>query len=102
MAVVQNLYQIFKLPASYLVDNNCDIKSYTITQGLKEGNIVSIGDNIIFQQIRYMRGDFRDHKELFGYIQKLRNNMNLYTKVDNFDKYYETAKEIAGYLDLEK
>ena len=80
MAIVQNLYQIFKLPASYLVSNDCDIKKYTITQGLKEGNIVSIGDNIVFQQIRYLRGDFRSHEELFSYIQKLRNNMHLYKK----------------------
>lgn len=98
MAVVQNLYQIFKLPASYLVDNNCDIKSYTITQGLKEGNIVSIGDNIIFQQIRYMRGDFRDHKELFSYIQKLRNNMHLYKKQGQYKEASILDRRITDVL----
>ena len=80
MAVVQNLYQIFKLPASFLVENNCDIKRYTISQGLKEGNIVSIGDNIIFQQLRYIHDDYRSHEQLFKYIQKLRSNMHAYKK----------------------
>lgn len=80
MAIVQNLYQIFKLPASYIVANDCDVKKYTITNGLKDGNIVSIGDNIVFQQIRYIRGDERSHEELFSYIQKLRNSMHAYKK----------------------
>ena len=98
MAVVQNLYQIFKLPASFLVEHNCNIRKYSITQGLKEGNIVSIGDNIIFQQLRYIHGDFRNHEELFGYIQKLRNNMHVYKKKGQykeahnlFSQYIATA-----------
>lgn len=80
MAVIQNLYQVFKIPASRIVASNCDIGSYTITQGLKEGNIVSIGDNIVFQQIRYMHGDRRDHRELFSYVQRLRNAMHDYRR----------------------
>ena len=80
MAVVQNLYQIFKLPASFVAGNDCSIKSYTISQGLKEGNIVSIGDNIVFQQIRYANGDERDHRETFEYIQKLRRNERIYKR----------------------
>ena len=76
MSVVQNLYQIFKIPASFLVSNNCNIENYTVSRGLKEGNVVSIGDNMVFQQLRYLHGDYRDHKELFSYITKLRNNMH--------------------------
>ena len=80
MPVVQNLYQIFKIPASFLVANDCEIESYTINQGLKDGNIVSIGDNIIFQQLRYIHGDFRKHTSLFNYVQKLRSNEHAYKK----------------------
>ena len=80
MSVVQNLYQIFKIPASFLVSNNCNIENYTVSRGLKEGNVVSIGDNMVFQQLRYLHGDYRDHKELFSYITKLRNNMHAYKK----------------------
>ena len=91
MAVVQNLYQIFKLPASLIIANNCNIEKYTISQGLKEGNIVSIGDNIIFQQLRYIHNDHRTHEEIFSYIQKLRNNMHLYKKKGQYKE--------AGLLD---
>ena len=80
MAVVQNLYQIFKIPASKIVKNNLNIEQYTQRQGYLDGNIVSIGDNIIFQQIRYLHGDHRDHKELFAYVQKLRSSMHYYKK----------------------
>lgn len=80
MAVVQNLYQIIKLPASLLVAHNCNIESYTKTQARKDNNVVSIGDNIVFQQLRYLHNDFRDHHELFRYVQKLRDNMHRYKK----------------------
>ena len=80
MAVVQNLYQIFKIPASKIVENDLNIKQYTQRQGYLDGNIVSIGDNIIFQQLRYLHGDYRDHKELFAYVQKLRGSMHYYKK----------------------
>ena len=69
MAIVQNLYSIFKINASFLVENNCNIQKYSISEGLKDGNIVSIGDNLVFQQIRYHYGDYRDHRTLFSYIQ---------------------------------
>ena len=98
MAIIQNLYQIFKLPASYLVENDCNIPNYTITQGLKEGNIVSIGDNIVFQQIRYMRGDIRSHEDLFGYIQKLRNNMHLYKKKGQYKEASILDRRITDVL----
>ena len=86
MAVVQNLYQIFKIPASFIVENNCVIDNYTQKQGRKDENIVSIGDNIVFQQLRYLHNDFRDHHELFNYVQKLRDNMHRYKKEGEFKK----------------
>ena len=80
MAVVQNLYQIFKLPATMLVEQNCRIEHYPVSKGQKDGNIVSIGDNLVFQQLRYIHGDKRDHRSLFEYVTKLRNNVHLYKK----------------------
>ena len=75
MPVVQNLYQIFKIPASVLVAKDCVWNNYSRAQGYKDGNIVSIGDNIVFQQLRYIHGDMRDHHEIFNYVQRLRNSM---------------------------
>ena len=91
MAVIQNLYQIFKIKASYLVEHNCNIKHYTVNQGKKDENIVSIGDNIIFQQLRYLHEDYRDHHELFRQVEKLREKMHVYKKAGDHKK--------AGILD---
>ena len=79
MAVVQNLYQVFKLPASMLVKNDCKL-TYKFSKAFKEGNIVSIGDNLVFQQLRYIHGDYRDHTELFDYVTTLRSSMHRYKK----------------------
>lgn len=86
MAVVQNLYKVFKLKASFLVENNCNIPTYTKAQGRKDDNIVSIGDNIIFQQLRYLHNDFRDHHELFNYVSRLREKMHFLKKKGEFKK----------------
>jgi hypothetical protein len=98
MPVVQNLYQIFKLNASFLVANDCKIENYTINQGLKDGNIVSIGDNIIFQQLRYMHGDYREHTVLFSYVQKLRNNEHAYKKQGKYKEAHVLNRYITDIL----
>lgn len=98
MAVVQNLYQIFKLPASYLVDNDCSIAKYTLSQGIKDGSVVSIGDNLVFQQLRYLHGDFRDHRELFAYVTKLRNNVHIYKKQGEYKKAQILDRRISEVL----
>ena len=98
MPVIQNLYQIFKIPASFLVEHNCSIEKYTIAQGIKDGNIVSIGDNLVFQQIRYYYEDYRDHRELFNYIQKLREHMHLYKKSGDYTKARILNRSITNHL----
>lgn len=98
MAVIQNLYQVYKLPASFLVANNCDIKNYTIEQGEKDENIVSIGDNLVFQQLRYMHGDYRDHRKLFEQISKLRQNEHAYKKEGKYKEAHILHKYIVKLL----
>ena len=98
MPVVQNLYSVFKIPASFLVANNCEIKQYTIDQGLKDGNVVSIGDNIIFQQLRYMHGDFRKHTTLFNFVQKLRSNEHAYKKQGKYKEAHILSRYITNIL----
>ena len=98
MPVVQNLYQIFKLKASFLVANDCNIDNYTITQGLKDGNIVSIGDNIIFQQLRYIHGDYREHTVLFNFVQKLRANEHAYKKQGKYKEAHILNRYITDVL----
>ena len=98
VAVVQNLYQIFKFPASFLVQNNCDIKNYSRTRGIKEGNVVSIGDNLVFQQLRYIHNDYRDHRELFAYVSKLRNNVHYYKKQGMYKEARILEQQISKVL----
>ena len=98
MAVVQNLYQVFKLPASMLVKNNCNISNYTLSKGLKEGTLVSIGDNLVFQQLRYLHNDYRDHTELFNYVTKIRNAMHDYKKNGQYKEARILEQEISKVL----
>jgi len=72
MAVIQNLYKIFKLPASMIASApGLSIDCYTLAMGLRDGNVVAIGDNQVFQQLRYLKGDERGHREIYAACQKL-------------------------------
>jgi len=85
--VIQNLYQIFKLPASMIVQEsnfneqtqNYEL-SYTIQQGLKEENIVSIGDNMVFRLLRHIHNDYRNHRDIYSQITRLREKMHFYKR----------------------
>ena len=94
MPVVQNLYQIFKLPATMVVENDCNIEKYDRQRGIKEGNVVSIGDNIVFQQLRYLHNDFSDHHEIYNKIQKLRKSAHKCKKEGN----YSAARALESYI----
>lgn len=72
MARNQNLYQIYKLSSTFICENNLDIKSYTKKQAIKDGALVSLGDNILFDRIRAYRGDNRTPKEIFNEVAFLR------------------------------
>jgi len=112
MPIVQNLYKIFKLPASIIVKNNCALESPNLYNKLRDDSIVtigedefrvgdivvSIGDNLVFQQLRYIHGDTRDHKELFTYVSKLRNNMHLYKKQGQYRKANILEQHISEML----
>ena len=86
MSVTQNLYQIFKLPASLIADNNGVVNNYSVSQGRNDGNIVSIGDNLVFQQLRYLHNDYRKHTEVYDRIAKMRSKMHEYKKQGQYKK----------------
>ena len=71
----QNLYQIYKFSSAFICENNLDIKDYNTRQAIQEGNLISCGDNIAFDQARKIRGDNRNYKEIFSNIQFLRNGL---------------------------
>jgi hypothetical protein len=69
----QNLYQIYKLTSTFICENNLDIKNYTKKKALQDGCLVSVGDNIAFDQIRKLKGDSRTYKEIFEDVSYYRN-----------------------------
>lgn len=72
MPRVQNLYQIFKLSSTFICEHDLNIKNYTKKKALNDGQIVSVGDCILFDRIRNYRGDTRSFKEIFEEVQRER------------------------------
>ena len=77
MPVLQNLYQIYKLPTSLIVNNNLKLDGYTKRKAIQDGNLVSVGDNMVFYKIRDYYGDQRSHQEIFDTIQELRTTLRI-------------------------
>lgn len=77
MPVLQNLYQVYKLPSSFIVKNNLKIDNYTRKRAIQEGNLVSVGDNMVFYKIRDYYGDTRSHTEIFDAVQNLRTTLRI-------------------------
>lgn len=77
MPVLQNLYQVYKLPSSFIVGNNLKIDNYTRKRAIQDGNLVSVGDNMVFYKIRDYYGDTRSHKEIFDAVQNLRTTLRI-------------------------
>lgn len=72
MARTQNLYSIYKLPSSFICENDLNITSYTKRRAQLDANLVSIGDNILLDRIRAYYGDNRSYKQIFSDMQKYR------------------------------
>lgn len=77
MPVLQNLYQVYKLPSSFIVKNNLKIDNYTRKRAIQEGNLVSVGDNMVFYKIRDYYGDTRSHTEIFDAVQNFRTTLRI-------------------------
>lgn len=80
MPILQNLYQIFKLPSDKIVENNLNIENYTKSKAIREGCLISIGDNLVFHKIRNYYHDERSHEQIFNEIQELRKTLKICKK----------------------
>ena len=77
MPVLQNLYQIYKLPSGLIVKSDLKLENYTRKRAIQDGNLVSVGDNMVFYKIRDYYGDTRSHQEIFDTIQNLRTTLRI-------------------------
>lgn len=84
MPRIQNIYSILKLPSHLICENNLDLKNYTKKAAIMDGNMVSVGDNILFDRIRNYRGDKRGYKEIFYDTQRYREQMRQCKKEGKF------------------
>ena len=80
MPVLQNLYQIFKFSSTFVIEHNCDIKNYSQGDGMREDNLISIGDNLVFDQIRHYYNDKRSPRKIFYDTQVIRKKIHEYKK----------------------
>lgn len=69
--VLQNLYYIYKIPSNKILN----IKEYNFKEAFNDGNLVSIGDNLVLSKIREYYGDNRDHVDLCNEVQDIRKKM---------------------------
>lgn len=98
MPVLQNLYQVYKLSSTFISENNLCIKNYTKAIGEKEGNIVSIGDNMLFHKIRDYHNDNRTHTEIFDQVQTLRKNLKICKKQGKYKEASVVNQQITNLL----
>ncbi len=98
MPVLQNLYQVYKISSSKIVQNNLNIDSYTKKQAALDGALVSIGDNMLFHKIRDYYGDKREHTEIFEDIIKLRKTLKICKKQKKFNEAAVVNQQINNIL----
>ena len=98
MPVLQNLYQVYKISSTTLVENEFKIEQYTRKQAMRDGNLVSIGDNLLFYKIRDYYGDKRSHEEIFYKIQELRKTSKLCKLNGEYDGVKVVEQQISDIL----
>lgn len=69
--VLQNSYYVYKIPSNKIGD----IQNYSFKEALSDGNIVSIGDNLVLAKIREYYNNDRDHVSLYNQIQGIRKEI---------------------------
>ena len=98
MPILQNLYQIYKIPSTKIVESNLNIENYTKKQAIREGCLVSIGDNLVFHKIRNYYNDTRSHREVFDQIQELRKTLKMCKKEGKINEAKIISQRITDTL----
>lgn len=98
MPILQNLYQIYKIPSTKIVESRLNIENYTKKQAIREGCLVSIGDNLVFHKIRNYYNDTRSHREVFEQIQELRKTLKMCKKEGKINEAKIISQRITDTL----
>src|SRR5574344_431671 len=77
--ILQNQYYVYKIPSN----KSLLLKTYSSKEAFNDGNVVSVGDNLVFSKIREYYGDSRSHIELYDIVQNIRKEMSRLKKENN-------------------
>lgn len=92
---LQNLYYIYKIPSNEIEKLN----KYSFSDAFKDGNVVSIGDNLVLAKIREYYGNTTDHIELYNHVQSIRKEMKEIRKQPTSPENIDKLKELQHGLD---
>ena len=93
--VLQNQYYIYKIPSNKITK----LKKYSFKDASRDGNIVSIGDNLVLAKIREYYGDKSDHVFLYNKVQEIRRQMKEIRKQPTSAKNLENIKKLQSQPD---
>ena len=93
--VLQNSYYIYKIPSNKINQ----LTHYSFKEASRDGNIVSIGDNLVLAKIREYYHNDRDHVSLYNQVQAIRKEMKEIRKLPTSNENIEKIKELQSQLD---
>ena len=94
----QLLYKVIKVKTSQLHNKKqYDFGEYTYEDAAENGDIVSIGDNLVFHKIRdyYGNGAGTEPEEIYDYVKALETEEKNIKKQSSSDKSKQRLKEIG-------
>lgn len=96
--VLQNSYYIYKIPS----DKISHLSHYSFKDASRDGNVVSIGDNLVLAKIREYYNNTEDHVSLYNRVQAIRKEMKeirkLPTSTDNINKIKKLQSQLDDML----
>ena len=93
--VLQNQYYVMKIPSNKLFG----LSKYSFKEASIDGNIVSIGDNLVLSKIREYYGISDDHITLYNKVQAIRKEMKRIRKEPSSKENSLEIKNLQGQLD---
>ena len=93
--VLQNQYYVMKIPSNKLLG----LQKYSFKEASMDGNIVSIGDNLVLSKIREYYGISDDHVTLYNKVQRIRKEMKKIRQQPSSKENSALIKEYQSQLD---
>src|SRR5574344_753443 len=93
--ILQNQYYVYKIPSN----KSLLLKTYSSKEAFNDGNVVSVGDNLVFSKIREYYGDSRSHIELYDIVQNIRKEMSRLKKENNISNRKQLLTYYQNRLD---